>query len=188
MGVGILELPYPMGAVMIGPDHADSAAVSRVWALVCGLRTASVRKRLLLTVQAFVDESYSTEGGIYVLAGALASSEAWAAFVREWEELLVFAPVARSGKRVFKMQQMKSSPYLPAFYKATRRHAACTFAFAFAVKDLNNAKTLINNIPGLQVNWGMDFIVILYLRLPHSYTPLAAKKDRSMRGLASQRK
>jgi hypothetical protein len=55
--------------------------------------------QLLMNLQAVIDDS-SDPAEAYVLAGYIASAEAWAEFSREWEELLPLVPLSRSGVRV----------------------------------------------------------------------------------------
>lgn len=147
---------------MIGPQGANpllahtwgvSRAVDRVWAQVTGLPPSIAGRRLLMAFQAFIDDSYSYDGGIYALAGVIASAEAWAAFSQEWEELLVFARLDSSLKRNFKMTEMHNSSHLLAFYRAIEKHALLTLSFNFRIQDLKSAKRRIDS-PGLNINWG----------------------------------
>jgi hypothetical protein len=89
-----------------------------------------------------------------VLGGAIATAERWAAFAREWEELLVIAKLQRSGKRAFKMTEMKSSEFLPAYYKTIRKHAMCTFGFAFNINEFERSLAKFSALPFLNVEWG----------------------------------
>jgi Protein of unknown function (DUF3800) len=126
----------------------------RVWARVCGIGSAA-RTRLLMSiqVQACVDDSYSKQSGIYVLGGAIATAERWAAFAREWEEMPVIAKLQRSGKRAFKMTEMKSSEFLPAYYKTIQKHAMCTFGFAFNINEFERSLAKFSALPFLNVEW-----------------------------------
>jgi hypothetical protein len=73
-----------------------------------------------MILQAVIDDSYDPDG-VYVLAGYIASAEAWAEFSREWEELLPLVPMNRSEVRRFKMAEMATSEdrmvHVPAFYR-----------------------------------------------------------------------
>jgi hypothetical protein len=105
-----------------------------------------------IQVQACVDDSYSKQSGIYVLGGAIATTERWAAFAGEWEELLGLAKLQRSGKRAFKMTE-KFYEFLPAFYKTIRKHAMCTFGFAFNVDQFERSLAKFSALPFLNVEW-----------------------------------
>ena len=39
-------------------------------------------------MQAFVDESYDDDSGVFVMAGCISTAEAWVQFSKEWEEML----------------------------------------------------------------------------------------------------
>ena len=65
----------------------DSPAADEVRALVVGLSPSEAGKRLLVVYQAYIDNSVGG-GGDFVLAGHIATAEAWEAFFREWEQAL----------------------------------------------------------------------------------------------------
>ena len=112
--MGILYLPYPASRwyeMTAGPSEhvwGASRAADRVWAEVSGFGPSKARGRLLMNLQAVIDDSYDPDG-VFVLAGYIASGEAWSEFSREWEELLPLVPPNRSGVRRFKMAQMAAS-------------------------------------------------------------------------------
>jgi hypothetical protein len=88
-------------------DHVwgVSKAQDRVWAQVSGLRPSCAHRRLLVALQAFIDDS-TDEGGTFVLAGHIASAEVWSNFAKEWEEMLPFGIRGKDGKFYFKMNEM----------------------------------------------------------------------------------
>jgi hypothetical protein len=59
-------------------------ASAYIWALVSGLAGARRRNRLLLMLQAYIDESFTIDPPIYAMAGFIAPAEKWAAFSDEW--------------------------------------------------------------------------------------------------------
>lgn len=86
----------------------------RGMSFLSGLPEAARKRRLLMPMQAFVDES----GGAgntrhFVMAGLIAHSEAWAEFTEEWESCLKEAPRIR----LFKMKDAASCT--GAFYYFT---------------------------------------------------------------------
>jgi hypothetical protein len=80
--------------------------------------------------QAFIDDSRSKDE--FVLAGHIATTEAWAAFSQKWEDILPLATKARNGKWHFKMSEMAMQPVLmshvPAFYKIIEDHVICSIS------------------------------------------------------------
>lgn len=112
-----------------------------------------------MTLQAFIDDSY-TSNGIFVLAGHIASPFAWAAFSKEWQELLPHHGVLDgSGHYHFKMKEMSLNvermSRIPVFYSAIENHVLCSVAIAFNQNDLKTAKQRIQ-VPGINIDWA-DF-------------------------------
>ena len=103
-----------------------SSAQDRVWAHVSGISPRKAGASCLVVLQAFIDESVSTKG-MFVLAGHIATAEAWACFAKDWEELLPYAVRDKNGEFNFKMRDMALSPdrmsRVPAFYKVIEKYA-----------------------------------------------------------------
>ena len=58
-----------------------------------------------MVFQAFIEDSY-TRDGEFVLAGHIATEEAWVQFSKEWEELLPSGgTLAANGEYHFKMER-----------------------------------------------------------------------------------
>lgn len=79
-----------------------------------------------MTLQAYIDDSQGDDSGIYVLAGYVSSAEKWAAFSREWEELLPWSVLQPDGRYRFKMSEMAKynrMDNLVAFYATIASHA-----------------------------------------------------------------
>jgi hypothetical protein len=64
------------------------------------LKNATVVGQLWL-LQAFIDESYNNQTGVYVLGGYIASEEAWAKFSNEWKEMLPNGTQDKHGRYHF---------------------------------------------------------------------------------------
>lgn len=115
-------------------DHAwgISLAEDRVWAQISGFAPSTKPwKRLLVVLQACIDDSYSSRTGLFVLGGAIAPVEAWAAFSRDWEQILHFARLNKNGKRVFKISEMRDSPDFPVFYRTAKDHVLAIISLLF---------------------------------------------------------
>lgn len=76
----------------------------RVWTQVSGLAPNKASARLLLVLQAFIDESFDDR--VFVLGGYIASAETWAEFSEEWESILEYALRGGDGDWRFKMVEM----------------------------------------------------------------------------------
>lgn len=74
-------------------------------ALVCGLPSTERRNRRLMALQAFLDDSGSTKGPTFVLAGFIASHEQWERFADAWAETLAEPPTVRFYKNSQAMSQ-----------------------------------------------------------------------------------
>jgi hypothetical protein len=87
---------------------------------------------MALEFQAFVDGS-ATPNGDFVLAGHIATAEAWAHFAKEWEELLPFGTLAKNGKYHFKMSEMARSEggieRTGPFYRLIEKYAVVSIAY-----------------------------------------------------------
>ena len=66
--------------------------------LACGLPSAERRMRYLMALQAFLDDSGSTKGPTFVLAGFISSFEKWERFSDAWAEALAESPSIRYYK------------------------------------------------------------------------------------------
>jgi hypothetical protein len=79
-------------------------SAEHIWALVSGLPSGKRERRLLLMLQAYMDESYSYGPDVYAVAGFVSTAERWAAFSNEWQQLLAMTPRIRR----FKMSEAMS--------------------------------------------------------------------------------
>jgi hypothetical protein len=108
-----------------------------------------------MMLQAFVDESESPE--VFVLAGFIATAEAWAAFSKDWEEVLPLAPLGPDMKRNFKFSEMMYAGHLrqeniSAFSRVIENHVALSLSFHFFKRDLRAAMRRIQ-VPGVTIFW-----------------------------------
>jgi hypothetical protein len=65
------------------------SATDQVWAMVSGLPSGKRKRRLLMVLQAYIDDSGSEpQSPVFVLAGFVASATQWAAFSNDWQDVL----------------------------------------------------------------------------------------------------
>lgn len=64
-------------------------AERQIWQMVCGIPEQKAREKRLCALQVYFDDSGKVDSSKYqVLAGYLASAEAWASLINEWQALL----------------------------------------------------------------------------------------------------
>jgi Protein of unknown function (DUF3800) len=96
-----------------------------------------------MVIQTYIDDSYD-EGGVHVMAGFLARAECWARFTAEWEELLPLCRIGNSGRRRFKMAEMKNKlDDVKLFLDVIRKHVSYQVAVIVREDDLERAKKRI---------------------------------------------
>jgi hypothetical protein len=107
-------------------------------------------------LQAFIDDSYD-DGGVFVLAGYVATPDAWAAFSKEWEEMLPFGVRDARGFH-FKMSEMAANAErmarVPGFFRIIERHALMGLSCAYNTADLAWARRRMWS-PRVRIDWGM---------------------------------
>lgn len=135
----------------------ESAGADEVRSLVVGLAPSEAGKRLLVALQAYIDDSFDAEH--FVLAGYVASADAWEAFSREWERLLPYGLRDEQGY-YFKMAEMAALPErkerVAAFYRVIEDHVLFSLSIHFKLSDFERAKRRIF-VPGYKgVNWRSD--------------------------------
>lgn len=125
-------------------DHlwGVSPAEDRIWAQICG-RAPSTKpwERRFMMLQAYIDESASNDA-VFVIAGYVATAEAWAKFSKEWEELLPFATADDEGHQRFKMSEMAAQGRLAdvvAFYRVIEEHVSLALSCTFKISELRAA-------------------------------------------------
>lgn len=115
-----------------------------IWAHVCGLPKEKRRKRPLLVLRAFIDDSGT--GGkkaapVFVLAGYIATIEKWAVFSEDWKPLL-----DRYGLTRFKMSEANSRwlsrgeiEPVEQFYRVIERHVSAEARIVVPYKAYDSA-------------------------------------------------
>jgi CDP-glycerol glycerophosphotransferase (TagB/SpsB family) len=138
-------------------DHAwgTSLAEDRVWAQICGIAPSTRPwERVFVVLQAFVDDSY-TPNGVFVLAGYVATAEAWAKFSDEWEKLLPLARRNNRGTHRFKMSEMTHDlEHIIPFYRVIEKYALMSLSCKIDMRDLNRAKSRVWVEDRLTMSWG----------------------------------
>jgi Protein of unknown function (DUF3800) len=124
-----------------------------------------------MVMQAFIDESYSQKG-VYVLAGYIATAEAWANFSKEWKGVLHNGTRDKYGRDHFKMKEMAVSERrrkrLPIFFRVIEKHVALAVSCKVNVIDIQRAKNRLW-IPNVSVSyvgalanpWMFEFVALL---------------------------
>jgi hypothetical protein len=128
-----------------------------VWSQVSTMRPAEAVLQLLMALEAFVDESEGS--GLLVLGGAIAPTEAWVAFSKEWEKLLPFAPLGDDMKRNFHLTEMIDAgpsrvEKIPAFSKVIDDHVPMTLSVELYFADIEAAKQRLEFVVGRPILWG----------------------------------
>jgi hypothetical protein len=127
-------------------DHrwGISPAQDRIWAQVSGLRPTCADRRVLMVLQAFIDDS-ADKTGTFVLAGHIATAEVWATFAKEWEELLPFGIRDNYGSFYFKMSEMVTIPSrmerVGAFYRIIEKHDVIPISCQLNISELHRVQS-----------------------------------------------
>lgn len=110
-----------------------SKASAPVWALVCHFPGEKRRKRQLLVMKAYIDDSGNSGPIAFVLAGYIAPAEAWARFSDAWQAVLDIHPAIPR----FKMSEAHGSwsqaewiTRLPLLYRVIEDHVSASVSFA----------------------------------------------------------
>jgi hypothetical protein len=119
-------------------------------------------------LQAYCDESVTSsgDGRLFVMAGYIATQEAWAAFAREWANLLMLGPPHFRRINELKMAEMQSPLGLQQaelFYRVIERHldtyVACVVRLEDVIAAWNEVKWLdwLDNIAILKNEYFLAF-------------------------------
>jgi hypothetical protein len=143
---------------MIPAEHAwgVSPGADRIWEQVAGLAPSQVGMRYFLVFQAFMDESVGVDGE-FILAGHIATAQAWARFSVEWEKMLTMGVMLPDGTYDFKMSEMaKSSERMErvgGFIRIMEKHAPLSLSQRINTGELARAIDRVH-APGLDLDWG----------------------------------
>lgn len=98
------------------------------------------------------DESYTSYADDFVIAGYIATPEAWASFTVDWEALLpAYGTISKSGRPHFKMSEMTSPSHLgnvQRFYDVIERTAAFAFSIVIGKQVMARARSRISLLDG----------------------------------------
>ena len=96
---------------------------------------------MAMNFSAYVDESESKEE--FVLGGHIATAEAWAAFSKDWEEMLPYAVRNDGGSFRFKMSEMAINSErlmrVPAFSNIIDKHVLLSISCRLNLRDFARA-------------------------------------------------
>ena len=124
----------------------ESLAVDRVWAQVTGIVPRRAVECPLMVLQTFIDDSY-TNGGVFVLAGFIATAETWAKVSQEWDQLLRYGTLAPDGNYHFKMSEMALNAErmvrAEAFYRVIERNLIFPISSKINISELRRASKRI---------------------------------------------
>lgn len=109
-----------------------------------------------MTLQAYIDES-SDEKGDFVLAGCISDAESWAAFTKEWEEVLKYGILNKHGRYHFKMSDMalnkERMSRVPLFIKIIEKYVLGFVSAKINISELKRALSR-NRVTNVNINWG----------------------------------
>jgi hypothetical protein len=168
-----------------------SSAADQVWAQVAGLAPGRADNRLLLMLQAYIDESYNDEKrGAFVLAGCIATAEAWAAFSSEWARLVPkFGTLNKDSVYHFHMKEMAENAErlqrVPVFFRAIEDHVLGFVSASLSMRDLERAKSRIRVYPA--IDWHRftnPYMLVFSMLMDRFHTARAggALKDPTLAG------
>ena len=138
-------------------DHkwGESHGADKVWATVVGYGPALSSGRVLVNLQAVIDDSRDQDG-VFVLAGYISTAERWAQFSEEWEALLPLATKSRAGISRFKMAEMAQSSErlarVPAFFRVIEKHVMASVSVKIFTRDIDFAQKRIF-VPDAVIDW-----------------------------------
>lgn len=127
-----------------------SAASLRILSLVSGLPGAKRRLRVLVMLQAYMDESGEGDPDIFVLAGFVSTVERWTAFSDEWQHHLDHHSAHYRKLEYFKMAEMFSERDRERcrwFFNVIEDHALAAISCTIPVRELRRQVSRIFDDP-----------------------------------------
>ena len=95
-----------------------------------------------MVLQAFIDDS-ATPGGIFVIAGHIATAEVWSNFSKDWEQMLRHGTLNKDNKYHFKMSEMASNSErmerVEAFYRIIEHYDLLSISCMVDVRSIKQA-------------------------------------------------
>jgi hypothetical protein len=144
-----------MASALANHVWGKSPSADRVWAQVAGIGSRA-GDRVLVALQAFVDESYVSWGS-FVFGGCIANAETWAAFSRDWEVLLPeHGRVSPDGRHYFHTSDVSANaPENELFWRVIEKHDPVLISCQFKMAHLERAKARLY-VPGVLLDWAKD--------------------------------
>ena len=135
----------------------ESKAADQVWSLVAGMAPAMADKVCVMVLQAYIDESFDHEEGVFVLGGYVSPVGKWSAFAPEWEEILPYAGLRdEDGQYYFKMSSLAARDggiaRSQAFFNIIDRHCELPISVMFYKKHLENAIARLD-VTNITIDW-----------------------------------
>ena len=150
----------PAGVPILDHRWGAAPAADRIWAQVSGLAPRHAHRRLLMILQAFIDDSY-VANGCFVLAGYIAEAGSWAKFAAEWEEMLPYGTLNKNGKHHFKMNEMAANSdrmkRLPGFIRIIENHVLMSISIKVDISQMQHARNRIW-VPGIPIIYDGVFL------------------------------
>ncbi len=112
-----------------------------IWKLashLVGLASDVARRRLLMALTVYVDESGTDGPPVFVMAGFIARAEQWEAFNNEWKSVLE-EPPALEAFHMAEVNWAGGSEKLPKLFDIIKRHVLCAFVLTVNHEDYNAA-------------------------------------------------
>ncbi|MGV3581082.1 MAG: DUF3800 domain-containing protein [Methylophilus sp.] len=110
-----------------------------------------------MTLQAYIDDSYDDDSGVYVLAGFIASENDWRNFTTEWERMLpkwgVINP--KTNQYTFKytlMNNNERAEKIPVFLSTVEKYVLGYITAKINIHDLKKAQNRIV-VPDVTLDW-----------------------------------
>jgi len=99
---------------------------TQIWEVAphfCGLHSDVARRRLLLVLKMFIDESGKGQKPLFVMGGYIARAEQWASFDDEWRAVLNAPPRIDSFHMAEAIRRPAELAKLPALMKVIKDHS-----------------------------------------------------------------
>lgn len=109
-----------------------------------------------MVLQAFIDESYDDDSGIFVMAGCIATAAAWAQFSKEWQKMLPkWGVLDKHGNYHFHLQEMTTPERkrnVSIFFDTLYRYSLGFISVKINRKELKRAQARIS-VPNMNIDW-----------------------------------
>ena len=137
----------------------ESKAADQVWSLVAGMAPSMADRAYVMALQAYIDESFNQQKGVFVLGGYISPIAKWVAFAKEWEEMLPLAALKdEDGEYYFKMSHLAARgggiELSQAFFNIIERHCEMALSVMFHINHLDDAisRLVVSDI-NIDMSW-----------------------------------